>query len=45
MYLDKRNKNKVIIEKESKSNAVIVKDLKTGKRYLLDKTNLVELKI
>ena len=36
MYLDKRNKNKVIIEKESKSNIVIVKDLKTGKRYLLD---------
>lgn len=45
MFLDKRNKNKVIIVRESSSNTVIVKDLKTGKRYLVDKENLIEIKI
>ena len=44
MFLDKRNKNKVVIVKESPNNkAVIVRDLKTGKRYLVDKDNLKEI--
>ena len=45
MYLDKRNNNKVIIVKESSGSTVIVKDLKTSKRYLVDKSYLKEIKI
>ena len=45
MFLDKRNKNKVVIIKESPQGNVIVKDLKTGKKYLVEKKNLVEIKI
>lgn len=45
MYLDKRNNNKVIIVKEGSKGTVIVKNLKDGKRYLLDKSNLKEIKI
>lgn len=45
MFLDKRNKNKVIIIRESPQDTVIVKDLKTGKKYLVEKKNLVEIKI
>ena len=43
MYLDKRNKNKVIIIKDGKSLA-IVKNLKDGKCYLVDKSSLKEIK-
>ena len=43
MYLDKRNKNKVIIIKDGKSLA-IVKNLKDSKRYLVDKSSLEEIK-
>ncbi len=44
MFLDRRNKNKVIIVKESPNKkSVIVKDLKTGKRYLTEKDNLKEI--
>ena len=45
MFLDKRNKNKVIIIRESPQDTVIVKDLKTGKKYLVEKNNLVEIKV
>ena len=46
MFLDKRNKNKVVIIKESPNKkSVIVRDLKTNKRYLVGKENLVELKV
>lgn len=44
MFLDKKNNRKVIIEKENSKGIVIVKDLKTGKRYLLEKSQLVEIK-
>ena len=44
MFVDKRNKNKVIIIKESPNKkSVIVKDLKTGKKYLTEKDNLKEI--
>ena len=44
MFLDKRNQNKVVIVKESPNNkTVIVRDLKTGKRYLVEKENLKEI--
>ena len=44
MFLDRRNKNKVVIVKESPNKkSVIVKDLKTGKRYLTEKDNLKEI--
>ena len=44
MFLDKRNKNKVIIVKESPNKkSVIVRDLKSGKRYLVEKENLIEI--
>lgn len=45
MYIDKRNNNKVIIEKEINSNVVIVKDLRTEKRYIVEKKYLQEIKI
>lgn len=46
MFLDKRNKNKVVIVKESPNNKdIIVRDLKTGKRYLVEKENLKEIVI
>ena len=45
MFLDKRNKNKVIIIRESPQDTVIVKDLKTGKKYLVEKKNLTEIKV
>ena len=45
MFLDRRNKNKVIIVRESPQDTVIVKDLKTGKKYLVEKKNLIELLI
>ena len=45
MFLDRRNKNKVVIVKESPQGNVIVKDLKTGKKYLVEKKNLIELLI
>ena len=45
MYLDKRNNNKVIIVKEGSKGTVIVKSLKDGKRYLVDKSYLREIKI
>lgn len=45
MYLDKRNNNKVIIVKEGSSSTVLVKNLKDGKRYLVDKKDLQEIKI
>ena len=45
MYLDTRNNNKVIIVKEGSKDTVIVKRLKDGKRYLMDKRYLKELKI
>lgn len=44
MFLDKRNKNKVIIVKESPDGkSVIVRELKSGKRYLVGKENLKEI--
>ena len=44
MFLDKRNKNKVVIVKESPNGkSVIVRDLKTNKRYLTEKNNLKEI--
>lgn len=44
MFLDKRNKNKVVIVKESPDGkSVIVRDLKSGKRYLVGKENLKEI--
>lgn len=45
MYIDKRNNNKVIIEKEINSTVVIVKDLKTEKRYIVEKKYLQEIKL
>ena len=45
MFLDRRNKNKVIIVRESPQGTVIVKDLKTEKKYLVEKKNLVEIKV
>jgi len=45
MFIDKRNKNKVVIIKESPNKkAAIVRDLRTNKRYLVDKENLKEIK-
>ncbi len=44
MFLDKRNQNKVVIVKESPDKKyVIVRDLKTGKRYLVEKESLKEI--
>ena len=44
MFLDKRNKNKVVIVKESPDKrSVIVRDLKTNKKYLVEKDNLREI--
>lgn len=43
MFLDRRNKNKVVIVRESPQDTVIVKDLKTGKKYLVEKKNLIEI--
>ena len=44
MFLDKRNKNKVIIIKESPDKKyVIVRDLKTGNKYLVKKDELKEI--
>jgi hypothetical protein len=43
MYLDTRNNNKVTIIRDS-NKAVIVKNLKDGKKYLLDKSYLKEIK-
>ena len=44
MFLDKRNKNKVVIVKESPNKkSVIVRDLKTNKKYLVEKDNLKEI--
>ena len=44
MFLDKRNKNKVVIVKESPDKkSVIIKDLKTNKKYLVKKDNLKEI--
>ena len=43
MFLDRRNKNKVIIVRESPQDTAIVKDLKTGKKYLVEKKNLIEI--
>ena len=44
MFLDKRNKNKVIITKESPNKkSVIVKNLKNNKKYLVEKDNLKEI--
>ena len=43
MFLDKRNRNKVVIEKENSKGITIVRDLKTGKRYLIEKTYLIDL--
>ncbi len=43
MYLDIKNNRKVAIVRESPSKTVIVKDLKTGRRYLADKVNLKEI--
>ena len=40
MYIDVRNNNKVIIEKEVNSTTVIVKNLKNGVRYLVNKEHL-----
>ena len=45
MYLDTRNNNKVIILKDGSNSTVIVKRLKDGKRYLVDKCYLKEIKI
>ncbi len=45
MYLDTRNNNKVIILKDgSNSSFSVVKNLKDGKRYLVEKRYLRELK-
>lgn len=44
MFLDRRNKNKVIIIKESPNKkSVIVKNLKNNKKYLVEKDNLKEI--
>ena len=43
MYLDKRNNNKVIIVKD-RDTFVIVKNLKTNNRYLVNKNCLKEIK-
>ena len=43
MFLDKRNNKKVAIEKENSKGIAIVRDLKTGKRYLVEKVYLVDL--
>ena len=43
MYMDKRNRNKVSIIKETKS-MYLVKDIKTNKRYLLSKSDIKEIK-
>ena len=43
MFLDRRDKNKVIIIKESPNKkSVIVKNLKNNKKYLVGKDNLKE---
>jgi hypothetical protein len=42
MYLDKRNKNKVIIIKDGSKHA-IVKSIKDSKKYLVDKKYLQEI--
>lgn len=43
MYLDTRNNNKVTIIRDS-NKSVIVKNLKDGKKYLLDKSYLKKIK-
>ena len=44
MFLDRRDKNKVIIIKESPNKkSVIVKNLKNNKKYLVEKDNLKEI--
>lgn len=45
MYIDKRNSNKVIIVKSFKDGVVMVKDIKTNKRYIVDKCHLKEIKV
>jgi len=43
MFLDKKNNRKVVIEKENSKGIVIARDLKTGKRYLVEKSYLVDM--
>jgi len=44
MFIDKRNGNLVSIIKESSSSNVLVKNIKTNKKYIIDKENLKEIK-
>ena len=43
MFLDKKNNRRVIIEKENSKGIVIVRCLRTRKRYLLEKKYLIDL--
>lgn len=43
MHIDTRNKNKVVVIREGKDGVTIVKNVKTGQKYLVDKAYLKEI--
>ena len=43
MFLDKKKNRNVILEKENSKGIAIVRDVKTNKRYLVEKNYLIDL--